>query len=85
LQVGWEGCGEFLPREEFEARSEHGCADRGEDGVPDLDEVVAAGVGEDAEGGSGGVRGEDVADELVAGDSRLGGRSLSAQTSSEGT
>ena len=41
-------------------------ADGGEDGVPDLDEVVAAGVGEDAEGGAGGVGGEDVADELVA-------------------
>ena len=40
--------------------------DCGEDRVPGLDEVVAAGVAEDAEGCVGGVGGEDVADELVA-------------------
>ena len=38
----------------------------GEDGVPGFDEIVTAGVGEDAEGCFGGVGGEDVADELVA-------------------
>ena len=40
--------------------------DGGEDGVPGLDEVVTAGVAEDAEGCVGGVGGEDVADELIA-------------------
>lgn len=39
--------------------------DGGEDFVPGLDEVVAAGVAEEAEGGVGCVGGEDVADELV--------------------
>ena len=34
--------------------------------VPGFDEVVAAGVGDDAEGCVGCVGGEDVADELVA-------------------
>jgi hypothetical protein len=37
-----------------------------QDGVPGFDEIVTAGVGEDAEGCFGGVGGEDVADELVA-------------------
>ena len=46
--------------------------DGGEDGVPDLDEVAAAGVREDAEPGAGGVGGEDVADELVALDGASG-------------
>ena len=73
LQVGGESCGEFLPGEEFEARGERGCVDGCEDGIPDLDEVVAAGVAEDAEPSFGGVGGEDVADELVAGDAGFGG------------
>ena len=37
----------------------------GENGVPGLDEVVTAGVAEDAEGCFGGVGSEDVAYELV--------------------
>lgn len=40
--------------------------DGGDDVVPCVDEVVAAGVGENAEAGVGGVGREDVADELVA-------------------
>ena len=47
--------------------------DGGEDGVPDFDEVAAAGVAEDAEPGVGGEGGEDVADELVALDYGAGG------------
>ena len=56
----------------FRRGGEGGGVDCGQDGVPDFDEVVAAGVGEDAEGGVGGVGGEDVADELIAGDAGLG-------------
>ena len=47
--------------------------DGGEDCVPDPDEVAAAGVAEDAEGGIVGVGGQDVADELVAVDKGAGG------------
>ena len=65
LEVLGEGGGEFLPGEEFQAGGEGGVVDGGEDGVPGFDEVVAAGVAEDAEGCFGGVGGEDVADELV--------------------
>ena len=56
--------------------------DCGEDGVPGFNEVVAAGVGEDAEGSVGGVGGEDVADELVSGDVRVGlrGRRVRSKT-----
>lgn len=39
--------------------------DGGKDGVPDLYEVLAAGVAEDAEGCVGVEGGEDIADELV--------------------
>ena len=52
---------------------EGGAVDGGEDGVPGFDEVVTAGVAEDAEGCFGGVGGEDVADELVAVDDGAGG------------
>ena len=45
-----------------------GRVDCGENGVPGLDEVVASGVAEDAEGCVGAVGGEDIADELIAGD-----------------
>ena len=47
--------------------------DCGEDGVPDLDEVLAAAIGEDAEGCVSGVCGQHVADELVAVDYCAGG------------
>ena len=63
------GLRRVLAGEEFEAGGEGGAVDGGEDRVPGFDEVVAAGVGEDAEGcvgGEGGEGGEDVADELVA-------------------
>jgi len=72
LQVGGECGGEFLPGEELEAWSEVRQVDGRKHGIPDFDEIVAAGVAEDAEGCVGGVGGEDVADELIALDAGLG-------------
>ena len=40
--------------------------DGGQDGVPDFDEVVAAGIAQDAEGCVGGIGSKDVANKLVA-------------------
>ena len=68
-----EGCGQFLPREEFEAPSEAGVVDGGEYGVPSFDEIAATGVAEEAEAGVGGEGGEDVADELVTLNDAVGG------------
>jgi hypothetical protein len=39
---------------------------RRQDRIPDFDQVVAAGVAQDAKGGIGSEGGKDVADELVA-------------------
>ena len=73
MEVWREGCREFLPGQELEAVGEGGGVDGGEGRVPGFDEVVAAGVAEDAEGGVGGEGGEDVADELVASNADAGG------------
>ena len=71
-EVGREGRGEVLPGEDAQAGGEAGRADGGEDRAPGVEEVSAAGVEEQAEGGVGCVRGEDVADELIAGDAGFG-------------
>ena len=59
-----DGC-EFLPCEEFEPSGEGWAVDRGEDREAGFDEVAAAAVTEDAEGGFGGEGGKGVAEELV--------------------
>jgi hypothetical protein len=66
LQIFGERVCEFLPGEEFEAPGEAGEVDRGENRIPDFDEILAACVAEDAEGCVSGEGSQDVADELVA-------------------